>query len=106
MNFNPRSPRGERRVALMIITPKEVKEDFNPRSPRGERQLAKKLLLDVITISIHALREESDDLHYNCIAKYTNHFNPRSPRGERPHTAFLVGLRATISIHALREESD
>ena len=61
MNFNPRSPRGERRVALMIITPKEVKEDFNPRSPRGERHFDTVDGDCVGQISIHALREESDN---------------------------------------------
>ena len=78
-DFNPRSPRGERRV---IWIPGEQVEafqpslpargatrrrpfrdprppDFNPRSPRGER------------------------LRSNVDYKRSNDFNPRSPRGER-----------------------
>ena len=38
--------------------------DFNPRSPRGERLVRFVILSDVRIISIHALREESDyDYH-------------------------------------------
>ena len=33
-NFNPRSPRGERRNAMGAV---KNALDFNPRSPRGER---------------------------------------------------------------------
>ena len=34
LNFNPRSPRGERRQGFIIHC---LNSDFNPRSPRGER---------------------------------------------------------------------
>ena len=56
-------------------------------------------------ISIHALREESDDLLLlrRCTSVY---FNPRPPRGERPQPLVDLAGDVRISIHALREESD
>ena len=79
------------------------------------------------TISIHALRGESD-ASAEPVGGLTFNFNPRSPWGERPikdakadraavfqstpsarraTAAMLAKTQAfTISIHALREESD
>ena len=56
--------------------------DFNPRSPWGERQVECILFDEFQSISIHALREESDRI---CRAsKYLmTYFNPCSPWGER-----------------------
>ena len=101
--FNSRPPRGGRlrlpraspRSSTFQSTPSARRatrqlcdrlcnqSDFNPRPPRGGRQLRHKGGLGLIEISIHALREESDDL----------------PQGEQ---AAAMG----ISIHALREEGD
>ena len=56
-------------------------------------------------ISIHALREESDERP--CMTRSsTMDFNPRPPRGERPGNHQGRVLVRQISIHALREESD
>ena len=80
-NFNPRSPRGERRnrpsfailssvfqstlpaggATLACGAPGPTSVDFNPRSPRGERRF-----------------KRTNDADGN------GNFNPRSPRGERP----------------------
>ena len=125
--------------------------DFNPRSPWGER-LAKPLpLTSAKRISIHALREESDAYRLSGTAPTNGisihalreesdptisrpvppylHFNPRSPWGERRVPSVLRASRLIyfnprspwgerrcgvptpttlnlISIHALREESD
>ena len=107
-NFNPRSPRGERRntTGLSLVG----FSHFNPRSPRGER-LAAIAVAQITTafqstlpargatagqqrrhpyraISIHAPREGSDRDSYRpyyCGA----YFNPRSPRGERPVCALF-----------------
>ena len=57
-NFNPRSPRGER--LLPEVKAGSVRFYFNPRSPRGERLRIKNMFLNLLVISIHALREESD----------------------------------------------
>ena len=102
--------------------------NFNPRSPWGERPVVYKLSDSCCSISIHALREESDPSRNSTGALHFN-FNPRSPWGER-HKMFiwmtvnplsfqstlsvrratsccqLIARQAEISIHALREESD
>ena len=101
--------------------------DFNPRSPRGERPKSQSDKPIEVVISIHALREESD-YRWHQVYTQRNYFNPRSPRGERQTKTTMYYLRqefqstlsarrATtlkedkriqqgISIHALREESD
>ena len=80
------------------------------------------------TISIHALREESDKLSTAIDANiklflstpsarratrprrsachHHTYFYPRPPRGERPDEVAHVSKTHSISIHALREESD
>ena len=80
------------------------------------------------SISIHALREESDSVYnlfldcicyfnprsprgerqtvFRCLPCVNHNFNPRSPRGERPPPSNRGVLNTYISIHALREESD
>ena len=103
MDFNPRSPRGERRFTSFLRP--RIKH-FNPRSPRGERRDTARLTYS------------SDD-----------NFNPRSPRGERllasitrraeqsefqstlpargaTYWTSCVTAKLKISIHAPREGSD
>ena len=59
--------------------------DFNPRSPWGERLCEYREPLTISVISIHAPRGGSDrrPLHRPV---YQDDFNPRSPWGERPTT--------------------
>ena len=57
MNFNPRSPHGERRELLRMAY---AEADFNPRSPHGERHNTVWLTRESARISIHALLTESD----------------------------------------------
>ena len=100
-DFNPRSPRGERRDKA---TQAGVFDDFNPRSPRGERPVRLVPLKISLrfqstlpargatcgetienpykAISIHAPREGSD-AQLMREADNGEDFNPRSPRGER-----------------------
>ena len=80
LNFNPRSPRGERRVRISALSPCP---HFNPRSPRGERHLRAERAEHTSKISIHAPRVGSDS-HRAFQIPCPGHFNPRSPRGERP----------------------
>ena len=56
--------------------------DFNPRSPRGERRFVFRVWIQFFSISIHAPRVGSDN---SCLLQPTRpeYFNPRSPRGER-----------------------
>ena len=60
---------------------------------------------DMMQISIHALREESDQILVTHLARGRD-FNPRPPRGERPSPRHQPKPLKAISIHALREESD
>ena len=100
---------------------------FNPRSPHGERHLALIHSDREKLISIHAPRTGSDS-SWGSICAATGHFNPRSPHGERPtpkggrqiFLAFQSTLPArgatviatafafapNISIHAPRTGSD
>ena len=102
--------------------------NFNPRSPRGERQIIPIIATTTPTISIHAPREGSDTetrlcnfsrkifqstlpargatLEYLIKRDTQKNFNPRSPRGERPFDFVLTLIGRTISIHAPREGSD
>ena len=101
--------------------------DFYPRPPRGGRLVRRRInamliiflstpsarratscvsyALAVIVISIHALREEGDELRSSGRSPQTN-FYPRPPRGGRPARRFPQRPDAAISIHALREEGD
>ena len=59
----------------------------------------------VCGISIHALREEGDvEMMSFCMAHL--HFYPRPPRGGRHSNPPPTAWEARISIHALREEGD
>ena len=78
-NFYPRPPRGGRPAA---IAGRCRAADFYPRPPRGGRRAVGGVIVRRSRISIHALREEGDQVAHRR-------------RG-----------RAGISIHALREEGD
>ena len=56
-------------------------------------------------ISIHALREEGDEIGH-AQAVLARDFYPRPPRGGRLMAQFLQFFQIRISIHALREEGD
>ncbi len=80
MNFNPRSPCGERRGCLLGCS---KRPDFNPRSPCGERLRAAEWVFPGGVISIHAPRVGSD-----------------------ASAASVITQGADISIHAPRVGSD
>ena len=124
--------------------------DFNPRSPHGERPLYRnnsnffrlisihaprtgsdvqrfRQLRALLPISIHAPRTGSDHPcasaaaalpHFNprsphgerrrppAAANLSGYFNPRSPHGERPYDLSYYVLHQEISIHAPRTGSD
>ena len=101
--------------------------DFNPRSPHGERRAYARAAAFRRAISTHAPRTGSDFPVGRC-KRGNLHFNPRSPHGERreyqfEHTwlglfqptlpargatdwAGRDGLHAVISTHAPRTGSD
>ena len=83
--FNPRSPRGERRVSARRSL---VNVHFNPRSPRGERQLSfptpDKTRQFQSTFPARGATCSSP-----AVTPSGANFNPRSPRGER-HFSTMV----------------
>ena len=104
-----------------------TQKDFYPRPPRGGRLGTLQCHYSQFSISIHALREEGDDvleiaLHKGVISIHalreegdprrparspsSCNFYPRPPRGGRPELRSKVERRRPISIHALREEGD
>ena len=122
--FYPRPPRGGR---LNPPTQEEKAHQFLS-TPSARRATTRTTYADrAQMISIHALREEGDNIG-SLSPGPTQNFYPRPPRGGRPHSstvrlsggAFLStpsARRATlsarsrctceaISIHALREEGD
>ena len=80
INFNPRSPRGERLAETLQHTPLSLFQ--STLSARRATSEAVKAIVHYAYISIHALREESDLRSYGLSKIWL------------------------ISIHALREESD
>ena len=102
LNFNPRSPHGERpsrnrpRLFYPFISthaprtgsddgdddPLRREREFQPTLPARGATTAKSRLCTVNTISTHAPRTGSDEEEAltNVILR---HFNPRSPHGER-----------------------
>ena len=101
-NFYPRPPRGGRpsctashKMSRLFLS--------TPSARRATGHLANLDLSGII--SIHALREEGDEIHL-CLFCLLIYFYPRPPRGGRPGVLlFLEGVN-NISIHALREEGD
>ena len=79
--------------------------DFNPRSPHGERLYRSYYLLAHNQISIHAPRTGSDQTA-TAEQKHSSDFNPRSPHGERRERHRSSPNNNYISIHAPRTGSD
>ena len=98
-DFNPRSPRGERRKWR---TSKRTSSYFNPRSPRGERR-PRVAHAPRLEISIHAPRVGSDEWSYQLLTKRRN-FNPRSPRGERRRRTTTSSSSANFNPRSPRGE--
>ena len=101
--------------------------DFNPRSPCGERPKPYGSRISYHTISIHAPRVGSDSRLSGCgyapayfnprspcgerrnsqsIGLWNRYFNPRSPCGERHAAPAEQAVQRCISIHAPRVGSD
>ena len=79
--------------------------DFNPRSPDGERRRIVRFQASRPDISIHAPRMGSDR-RFRPFAPRNRYFNPRSPDGERLMQNHLISSDFVISIHAPRMGSD
>ena len=84
--FNPRSPWGERPG---IVGHCGADVSISIHALREESDAKKGQSMQTSIISIHALREESDVMqtwHFN----YTLNFNPRSPWGERQYLNYDI----------------
>ena len=125
-HFYPRPPRGGRRVYNGAVP--DRRRNFYPRPPRGGRPSGAIPSIAPRMISIHALREEGDDLLQVgdvLILEFLStpsarrateggsgyrlahqDFYPRPPRGGRHQLHALSAEVVVISIHALREEGD
>ena len=79
---------------------------FNPRTPRGVRRIGYGGVYIPCDISIHAPREGCDCAERCGYALWHLHFNPRTPRGVRRFDHMIVNILGTISIHAPREGCD
>ena len=124
-DFNPRPPRGGRRLRWYIRYEEQYPFQSTPSARRATclhqcRHRAGRIsihalreegdgvdvpLQELRPISIHALREEGDKttLPYDTIQM---DFNPRPPRGGRRGLLPASTMQGQISIHALREEGD
>ena len=81
------------------------RKNFNPRPPRGGRRIkdADKLEKTLFQSTSSARRTTRVTL-FSCRA--SKNFNPRPPRGGRPAFVRLCRHCHIISIHVLREEDD
>ena len=84
VDFYPRPPRGGR--PLPWSCPFRIRSYFYPRPPRGGRPGCTGMVRTVLSISIHALREEGD-VSLSDTRKEPLDFYPRPPRGGRPNRA-------------------
>ena len=80
VDFYPRPPRGGRLLSGSCFP---SLGNFYPRPPRGGRPARSALCTTSGPISIHALREEGDELSADYQGEWEN-FYPRPPRGGRP----------------------
>ena len=103
VDFNPRSPDGERHSPLGVAT---TIAKISIHAPRMGSDVSKSFAPpNVSRISIHAPRMGSDINH--AIPQHaTIDFNPRSPDGERRYHRHAVRRVRQISIHAPRMGSD
>ena len=101
-HFYPRPPRGGRH-SLPISRGRGKLFLSTPSARRATSKHFK--VQEFAQISIHALREEGDELADKYL-QLSKHFYPRPPRGGRPNTARRPAKSEEISIHALREEGD
>ena len=78
--------------------------DFYPRPPRGGRQSSYLSCFPLISISIHALREEGD--FHSIPLRYHSSISIHALREEGDVEISDKTVQVPISIHALREEGD
>ena len=100
IHFNPRSPRRERRKLLAQSCNQKY---FNPRSPRRERRYPGTYFYWYAIISIHAPLAGSDRRPERVILSLT-YFNPRSPRRERRKKTHIYPIGKDFNPRSPRRE--
>ena len=123
--FYPRPPRGGRLAAAIVepalvpfLSTPSARRATNDASPTWEditqflsTPSARRATRSCrarwrwVPISIHALREEGDEI-VHALRPVDLDFYPRPPRGGRPSERRAARAPLQISIHALREEGD
>ena len=101
LNFYPRSPCGERLLAVFRLG---FYVYFYPRSPCGERPRYSGLFDSFDVISIHALLAESDASNHR--ERQAQHISIHALLAESDSVRPGTRRRDAISIHALLAESD
>ena len=102
INFNPRSPRGERLSWLPMSFSNDTFQ-----STLSARRATTRGLIKLRKPKFQSTLSARRATWYCCVClQKNNYFNPRSPRGERHIFAIRFTKCLFISIHALREESD
>ena len=101
-NFNPHSPRGERRFQRFRTILQSL---FQSTLPARGATVRLYHIIYKLYISIHTPREGSDFV-FVFICNTCEYFNPHSPRGERRCHRVPVPVSTDISIHTPREGSD
>ena len=101
-NFNPRSPRGERRKVPKIVL---LSINFNPRSPRGERL---PFGADLINSNRFQSTLPAGGATYQRLIKspLSSIISIHAPRGGSDNSFLRHFLTTLISIHAPRGGSD
>ena len=89
VNFNPRSPHGERQNDLDLTIDYGVFQSTLPARGATTFPMAQSR---VSLISIHAPRTGSDLTQTDGLVRFS-HFNPRSPHGERPRKVTILSIR-------------
>ena len=103
VDFNPRSPHGERR--FRPLRARRRAPHFNPRSPHGERRRYTIRISGTSGISIHAPRTGSDCISKESARKFMR-ISIHAPRTGSDPTIHGVSDKQVISIHAPRTGSD
>ena len=123
--FNPRPPRGGRRLLCFTRLPShcisihalreegdkeqmwwaEERKNFNPRPPRGGRPVRRTVTMIQWKFQSTPSARRATPIRCGSVRRNSN-FNPRPPRGGRHKVFLMYNIRCGISIHALREEGD
>ena len=102
VDFNPRSPHGERRAVKYLL---KAPERFQPTLPARGATISIFSFVASTIISTHAPRTGSDINRWKYETDASD-FNPRSPHGERPRNHLVDEYGEIISTHAPRTGSD